>query len=147
MISPRPLLRISAFGVLAFVVAGCGLMGEGEDETHEAVSGTVTLDGKPLDGAMIVFDAVHPADPLEMSAGQIEDGRFSIPKSRGPALGLHKVRISLIAAGQANPNAAPGEPSKVARETLPEKYNTETVLTAEIRADQPNELEFSLDAD
>lgn len=120
-------------------------MNEGNGIAREAVSGTVAMEGKPLDSASIVFVRADPGAP-EVSAGLIHNGRFSIPRASGPAAGAHKVRISHVAVGQPNPDASPGAPSKISLETLPEKYNSATILITEIRAGQPNELEFRLDA-
>lgn len=140
-----PLFRIGAFGVLAVAVAGCGLADQGDGIAREAVSGTVALGGRPLDSASIVFLRADPGVPA-VASGRVQNGRFSIPRADGPAVGPHKVRISHMAVGQPNPDTTPGAPSKISRETLPEKYNSATILITEIRAGQPNEFEFHLDA-
>lgn len=140
-----PLFRIGAFGVLALVVivAGCG---SADGIAREAVSGAVLMEGRPLASATIVFISTAPGS-REVSSGLVQDGRFSIPRNDGPTPGPYKVRISRAIVGQANSDETRGSPSKITRETLPEKYNTATVLTAEIKAGEPNELEFNLDAD
>lgn len=138
--------RIGAAGVLAFVVAGCAFIHEDDGKPREAVSGTVTLDGQPLNGGSIVFIQAD-VDSTDVASAAIENGRFSIPRAVGPITGRHKIRISRVVTSPVNPNAAPGEPSKSARETLPEKYNNQTVLTAEIRHGPPNELVFHLESE
>lgn len=131
-------------GVLALAASGCGLVNGGDGITREAVVGTVELGGKPLTSATIVFLPNNPNAP-EVSSALIRDGKFSIPKENGPTAGRHEVRISAVAVGQVNHDAAPGMPSKSARETLPEKYNSASVLIAEIETGQPNEFVFRLD--
>lgn len=122
-------------------------MSEDDGKPREAVSGTVTLDGEPLNNASIVFIQEEDDDATDVAVARIENGRFSIPRSRGPVPGPHKVRISQVVAGQINPNAAADGPSKSAREMIPAKYNSQTVLTADIQRGPPNELVFHLETD
>lgn len=138
--------RIGAVGVLAFVIAGCAFIDEDDGKPREAVSGTVTLDGQPLNGGSIVFIPAD-VDTTDVSSAAIENGRFSIPRSEGPVTGRHKIRISRVVTSPVNPDAAPGEPSKTAQETIPEKYNNQTVLITEIRHGPPNELVFHLESE
>lgn len=126
-------------------VAGCGSAEEGDGVVREAVSGTVTLDGKPLDGASIQLIPTTPGAPGEAS-GEIEGGKFSIPKSRGPAAGSYAVSISSRRSVDVDPNQPPGPAPKPKPETLPKKYNTATTLKAEIKAGEPNELTFELES-
>jgi hypothetical protein len=95
---------------------------------------TVTLDGSPLTGATVTFepasflgDEIQPATCVTDSFG---GGGATIAKEDRPTptsppgmhFGLYKVRISKVANG---------------KETLPAKYNTETILGQEVANDVP----------
>ncbi|MCA9235099.1 MAG: hypothetical protein KDA44_06495 [Planctomycetales bacterium] len=99
-----------------------------------AVSCFVTLDGQPLQGATVTFEP-EPFLGENIKAGTAELGRSgstvaSIPKDQRPTsdtppglqLGLYRVRISKKENGQ---------------ETVPAKYNEETVLGQQISPDDP----------
>ncbi len=137
-------LRSSLACVVLLAVAGCGAADEGDGVVRESVSGTVTLGGKPLDGASIHFIPTNPNAPGEAS-GEIKDGKFAIPKESGPAAGTYSVKISSIQNVTVDPNQPPGPPPKPKPETIPKKYNAATTLNAEIKAGDPNELTFELD--
>jgi len=126
-------------------VAGCGAADEGDGLVREAVSGTVTLGGEPLKEASILFIPTSPGAPGE-SSGKIENGQFSIPKEQGPVAGPYTVKISSFHDAEVDASQAPGPPPKPKPETIPKKYNAASTLNAEIKAGQPNELTFDLDA-
>ena len=69
------------------VVAGCS-GGDG----RQAVTGTVTLDGQPLDSGSVNF---QPADPsaASSSGAAIRDGEFTIPRDKGLKPGAYKVSV------------------------------------------------------
>jgi hypothetical protein len=68
----RALIRVLPALVLAAAVAGCG------GEKRVAVSGKVTVGGKPLTGGSIRFVSV--ADPNRSGGGQIKaDGTYEVP--------------------------------------------------------------------
>lgn len=136
------------FGVSCAVllaIAGCGAEDEGDGLIREAVSGTVTLGGEPLDEASIHFIPTNPGAPGE-SSGEINGGKFSIPKERGPVAGGYTVKISSIQNVEVDPDLPPGPPPKPKPERIPKKYNAASTLNAEIKAGEPNELTFDLDA-
>ena len=139
------IFRIGVSCVALFAITGCGAADEGDGLAREAVSGTVTLGGKPLDGASIHFLPTSPGTPGG-SSGEIKDGKFSIPKERGPVAGAYTVKISSIQEAEADPNQAPGPQPKPKPDPIPKKYNVASTLNAEIKAGQPNELTFDLDA-
>ncbi|MBA4191634.1 MAG: hypothetical protein C0467_26950 [Planctomycetaceae bacterium] len=95
MRSSQHLTRLACTGVLVglCVLAGCG---GGSDPNLVHVSGTVTVDGKPLPLGMIVFEP----DPAKGNRGQqghadIKDGQFDTRQSgKGVALGAQVVRIT-----------------------------------------------------
>lgn len=112
-------------------LAGCG--GSEEGEKVHPVSGSVTLDGKPVAKGELVFE-----DPEGKSAGgsaAIKDGKYSTDCTAGK----FKVRIS--ARKETGPKDATGvAPSE---ETIPAKYNESTELEVEIKAGE-NKHDFKL---
>jgi hypothetical protein len=100
------------------------------------VSGTVTLDDQPLPEGEILF---IPADgKLGPEPGKIKDGRF---ESKAKA-GKNRVEISASKILPGGVRGAGGEP--VPEEYIPERYNVQSVLAEEVKADGENRYEFKL---
>jgi len=111
---------------------GCG------GPTTVDITGTVTLDGKPLPKAMVNFEAKEGR-----SAGGITDeqGKYQLKYSgdtTGCAPGSYIVRISTIT-GEFGPNGDPLEE----KELVPSKFNAKSTLTAEVSKDS-NPINFDL---
>ncbi|MEX2169275.1 MAG: hypothetical protein WD851_08190 [Pirellulales bacterium] len=95
---------------------------------------TVTLDGSPLFGATVTFDPVEYLGDEIKPASCVTDpyggGGATIAKQNRPDptsppgmhLGLYKVRISKMVGG---------------KETIPTKYNAQTILGQEVANDVP----------
>lgn len=87
------------------------------------VTGTVTLDGKPLAGALVVF---KPEQPGRASDATTDDaGHYEILYLReiaGAAVGRHAVRITT--ASEENGG----------KERVPGRYNAATTLSADVKA-------------
>jgi hypothetical protein len=131
------------------VVGGCGGVG-GVPSGESSVSGTVTWQGKPLPLGTISFVPAAGED-LSGSKTTITNGRYELPNPPGLAAGSYKVRIQ--ARGNPKKNATVSEPPKgvpdfnpvdpLLQEQIPEKYNDETTLTAEL-AQGSNTKDFDL---
>jgi len=77
-------------GGLAQLAGGCGSRGAGVDRA--AVRGTVTVGGVPLEeGGIAFYPALGTTGPS--SGGGIVNGRFDIPRARGPVVGTNRVEI------------------------------------------------------
>ena len=75
------------------VLAPIGCEAPVEDKLpREAISGTVTFDGQPLQKGTIRFDPTGQG--ATASGGMVEDGRFDIPADEGPVPGKYKVLIN-----------------------------------------------------
>jgi hypothetical protein len=137
-------LSVSAL-LLAASLAGCG--GVKDPLPREAVSGTVTLDGQPLAHGVL---QLLPAGQKEGTAcgASIEKGKFEIERAQGPVPGEYVVIINSTegGAGAGAPAGAPGPVDSAARpkELIPAEYNTQSKLTAVVKAGAPNTLEFAL---
>jgi hypothetical protein len=98
-----------------------------------AVKSMVTLDGRPLSGAMVTFEPeAFLGNNIKAATGETSSGMatVTIPKDQRPSkdtppglqLGLYRVRVSKIQNGQ---------------ETIPAKYNVETTVGQQISPDDP----------
>lgn len=132
-------LRISAVWlpvtalVLVGMTVGCG------NKDLGGVYGTVTLDGSPLEEAMVTFTPVEGGRP---AAGRTDaDGNYELVFSRddeGALIGEHFVSISTY-------NVVPGEDDqdKVIPERVPAKYNVNSELKETVDAGS-NKIDFDL---
>jgi hypothetical protein len=124
--------------------AGCGPAAD--NLNRQAVSGTVTLDGKPLADGTIHFEPSSPEATTEVSA-EIKDGKYSFSKATGPVPGPYKVQISAPEPQNFQPPTGkmPGEfLIPAAKQNVPEKYNLRTTLTATIKPDHSGAVDFPL---
>lgn len=143
----RQLQRVTETAVLTvlFVVAngGCG----GDDPNayvgpaRVAVTGTVTLDGKPLESGTI---KMFPDDEsLRKVTAQIQAGTFEIPEPSGPNVGTYRVEISSAQPTGEIKTDEGGETFEVLKELIPSQYNENSELSADINKGD-NELKFEL---
>lgn len=113
--------------VLLLTFTGCS------SNQFGSVSGTVTLDGKPLSGATVEFS---PADGSPAYGVTDEEGRYQLLWSadqQGAPLGLNRVRITSFS--EAMPRI---------KERVPVKYNRQSELTREVgRGQQVFDFELS----
>lgn len=138
-------------GVLIPLLVAISLSGCGGEPTPIMVpaSGTVTLDGKPLDAGTIRF---IPAPPFQGRAayGTIEDGKFSIPGDRGLVSGNHRVEIeSAVSWGfEVDDEEAYTRRSKEGWTpppgAIPPKYNRQSTLTRLVDPGAPPVFKFEL---
>ena len=119
------------FVLLLVALQGCG------GRAYAPVSGTVTMDGKPVAGANVNFNPI--AEPGSKDAGESggaktnEKGEYSLQTytqkgiKDGAQVGKHKVFITL--------QKSKGEGDRsITWETLPKKYNENSELTAEVHS-------------
>jgi hypothetical protein len=135
---------------LLFLLAGCG-----EPYPTAPVSGRVTLDGKPLVHAAVMFSPVAPEgqnNPGPTSSGVTDDdGRYTlttdITKSKGAVVGKHKVRITYMAP-EADPNDDRPKKSKPAGPPIPARYNSKaTPLEWTVERGGTGSADFELTSD
>ncbi len=133
-----------ATGLLAVaVLPGCG----GSDVDRVGVSGTVTLDGQPLESGAILF---LPKGEGPSAGTQIENGRFSIARSDGPSPGEYRAEIrSFRDTGEMIPDDDfPGQLTEVRQQIIPARYNESSELEVTFSADRgQEELPFELQSD
>ena len=122
-----------AFAVLLAWTAGVLVGCRSDRPPLSAVEGVVTLDGKPLADAEVVFTPQNGRHSTARTDGQ---GRYELtylPDVEGAMLGSHSVRISQL------------DPDMLV-EKVPAKFNADTTLTAEVSRGS-NEINFELKSD
>jgi hypothetical protein len=122
----------------------CGCGGKPEIE-RLPVSGTVTVNGQPLSSGRIRFTpqvgTVGPA-----GAAGVANGKFSIPAEAGVVAGEYRVEIEaeenlgFDLDDEAAFAARGGKP--LPPNGIPAEFNRESRLTATVRSDVENVLEF-----
>lgn len=135
--------RVVVLMVLTVIGQGCGYKPD-LPPTAE-VSGTVTLDGQPLSGAMIQFapDAQKGTKGAAGVAASDEKGHFEVTTAgvKGALVGFHKVRVEARARRKDETDTMP--PS-----LIPAKYNNPSTsgLRAEVKSEQKNVVDLPLTA-
>jgi hypothetical protein len=131
------------FGLAAALVAlaGCG----GASHGLQAVSGTVTLGGKPLDHGSVTF-LTTIGEPGPAGGAAVTAGRFHIPAEHGLEPGAYRVSVSApVPGGTLTPAEVAAGASPKARERVPAKYNAEAAITVEVRAGATNRFDLQLE--
>ena len=129
-----------AFSLLSLVAVGCG--GSGESKSRVALEGEIKLNGKSLPTGLVSF--LPTDDKGQTAIAQIENGKYNIDRSNGPAIGTYKVLInSRQPTGRKvrdidNPAIFISEE----REVVPAQYNNSSTLTIEIKADGKQDFEL-----
>lgn len=134
--SQRALLMACGFCLL--VLAGCS------KNHRQSLEGTVTLDGKPLSEGSIALQP-QPGTQGPSAGGKIVDGRFTIEPDRGTFAGIFRVEITASRkTGRQVKNHMTGELGDEFGQFLPARYNEQSELTADVKADGKNQFEFAL---
>ena len=115
-------------------LASC-LFGCGGDTGRASVSGTVTLDGEPVENGAITFVAM--TGPEGPTGANIVDGYYQIRKTQGPVAGRFRVEIRWPKPTGKKIPVMDGIPDSGMRdelaEAIPAKYNQTSVLEIEIQ--------------
>jgi hypothetical protein len=122
------------------VLTGCG----GTERQRLALEGAVTLDGKPLADGSIRFLAASNTDDL-IVGGAIREGTFTIAAEKGAWPGKYRVEIRATRkTGKKAQERNMDQPIEEIVQYLPDRYNLESTLTADVTAMGPNRFEFVL---
>lgn len=125
---------------LPIVLAGCSQDTDGF--SYQPASGSVLLDGTPLPNAEVTFVPVGSGLKVgRASVGTTDDeGHFeltSIDGIEGAVVGQHAVAITT---GQVHQ----GTGEVLAKETLPPRYNKDSILTYEVPSQGTSDIVFEL---
>ena len=127
---------ISGGLVLMSMVVGCG-----GGSQRGPVSGTVTLDGQPLEHGVISFRPIK-GNASPGSGSVVTDGNFEIPADKGLPPGEYKVTISALQKTGRMIQDFPGGPKRPER--VPVMTNEADQLEAMIGAGEENAFEFAI---
>jgi hypothetical protein len=126
-------------------VAGCGGGGAADDRPRQEVSGTVTLDGRPLASGSIQFQPSSAQEGV-VAGALITDGKYSIPRDQGLVPGTYSVSISSVESSSPPPGppGPSGPPSQGPQDLVPAKYNTQSTLTIKVEPGNARPFDFAL---
>ena len=128
-------LVVPVFGMLSLV--GCG---EPDPLNRQAIAGTVTLDGQPLEGGAISFS---PTDGTLGGGAAIVQGEYAVPAEKGLPPGKYVVRINAASESGGDPTAPPGEVTP-AKELVPASWNSQSTHEIEVVAGGDNQFPFDI---
>jgi hypothetical protein len=143
---PRKILaRVFGSSLCAVVLLGCDRAPEGPDTI--AVSGTITYQGRPVEGANVIF---HPTDASATLASQAvtdANGRFELATHVGagkfkPGIEPGKYAVAITKLDTASISTTLAPPKNL----LPLKYANQNTsgLTADVARAQENNFDFAL---
>lgn len=122
-------------------LGGCG---SGKPASQEVV-GRVTFQKEPLRKGLIEF--VPTVSGGSRAGAVVRDGRYTVRREAGLPPGNYRVTIvsnvpRMADWEETDANGAAARPQNI---QIPEKYNVNTVLTAEVTSDGKQTLDFDLE--
>ena len=145
-------LLMVALAILSLNLSGCGT---GSDQPELGlVTGTVTLDDKPLKGIEVVF---HPENGRPARGKTDSDGRYELTyiyKTFGTKLGHNRVEIAPNEEGEDEDSEGDGggeqdgaakKRSKPGKIKIPARYNSKSELKANVEVGE-NVFDFNLES-
>jgi hypothetical protein len=121
------------------ILSGCG----GDPLGRHAISGTVTVEGTPLEKGNIAFT---PTEKSSTSSGTvIEGGKYSIKQDKGLPVGKYRVTINAPVpgtGGAVQTNAPPGEPIPPPQEMIAPEWNEKSEQSIEVTEKGPYQFNF-----
>lgn len=138
-------LVLSGFACLVLLAAdGCR---KTDGPQTYPVSGTVTLDGKPLDTGEILFRS--EGGTAATYAGKISAGKYSLSATAGKKR-VEITSTQIVPGKQGERGGTPGDPisetntAHIYEEVIPEDYNQKSTLTADVSPTGSNPINFTL---
>ncbi len=137
-------LTQTALLVAFLLITGCGSSAsEYQGPTRFPVTGKVTLDGQAVDGGVIAF--VPLAEGQKPAGGVITAGNYAVPEPQGAHAGQYRVEIrwSKPTGKKIMDTQDTGAEIDEVAEAVPERYNINSELTADVSETQTN-FDFEL---
>ncbi len=113
----------------------------GMTKNESTIDGVVTINGKPLSNAGVLFFPSEGGQRV-LASRTDDQGKYRINATRINT-GFYRVKI---ATGRDGYLGADGKPVDATEETVPARYNTASTISVEIKEGE-NELNFSLSSD
>lgn len=145
-------LRLCLLVGLLIATVGCG-----DGTSVVPVSGTIYVDGKPKAGLHVIFQPMGSKDNINPGRGShgITDasGKYTLKydgTKPGAVVATHKVAIATVMPGEGQnfdpeTGSPDGAPQKGGRETIPPKYNDQTILTFDVPPGGTDKADFQLE--
>lgn len=124
------ILRLTIL-LAALVQLGCG--GVSDMPEVGTVSGKLTLDGKPVENATIMFHPIE--DGRSSTATSDADGNYELeymPGTPGAKIGQHEVVVTTFVEESGTDEGDEKVPGR--EEIIPEKYQPQSELKVEVKA-------------
>ena len=131
---------VMTIGLLSLILLAQGCGGEEGDGLH-SLSGAATFDGDPIDLGSIALIPVGAGGTggQRPSGGVIQNGRYEIPREKGPNAGTYRVEVRwLKKTGRELTDPMNGDKYDERKEALPAWYHAKSDLTVEIPAPDDN---------
>jgi hypothetical protein len=135
------LRKVGLLALAVLTLAGCGPRSD-----RLAVSGTVNLDGAPLDSGSILFTSVG-GEKLVSAGAMIQDGAYQIPQAKGLLAGTYHVELNSpdhSATPAMDKGSADGRGIPVVPDRIPAEYNLNSTQKVEVTPDGDNEFNFDI---
>jgi hypothetical protein len=130
--------------VLAFLLLPfCGCSQE-SDGLH-AVSGTVNVDGAPVQTGSIRFEPTE--GQASFSGSMIINGKYTVPRDTGLLPGKYRVAITAPLPGtvdKSSSQALPGEAPPLAKDLIPPEWNSASTQFIEVKKGGSNVFPFEI---
>jgi hypothetical protein len=124
------------------LVFGCG----GDSLGRHAISGTVSVNGAPLQHGNVGFQPVEKSSPTPGGA-VVTDGKYSVARDKGLPTGKYRVVINAPKPGtgaDVAKGAMPGETPAPPEELIPPDWNANSEHTIEVTDKGPHVFNFEV---
>ena len=132
MTHSRSTQRIAALvAVLIATILGCNA----DNTNRGAISGHVTLDGRPVEKGSILFTPIEGTRGV-VTGGQIKDGLYRLAAAKGPVVGQNRVEIRAVRmTGKRIPKGLGGTGEMVDEqvEAVAPRFNLQSTLKFEVK--------------
>jgi hypothetical protein len=112
------------------------LVGCNADGTHRgAVSGQVTLDGRPVEQGSILFTPIDGTHGV-VTGGEIKAGQYALTAAKGPAVGQNRVEIHAVRkTGKMIPKGlgGTGKTAEEQVEAVAPRFNIQSTLKFDVK--------------
>ena len=135
--------RASLIAIVAVVMVAAGCERAPAPPKRGKISGTITLDGKPVAKANVRFIALE-ASGFNVLA-PVRDGVYEVSEGEGLVKGKYRVEFSVPIPGRRVPNPdIPGAWLEEPQETLPARYHRESQYILNYDPEDPKPYDAAL---
>lgn len=107
------------------------------------LSGTISIDGKPMSKGIVRFISVDPNIPTSFGS-YIKDGRYEVPAEFGVTPARYQVEFSSITATDIQDMLAVGGDVNEVKEEVPARFNFNSEIEVDLSAGNVLRADFDL---